>query len=71
MCKFKDSHGSNILTFFYIVSLSCVATLGASNQIQVLIPSIALHTTLAGFVRKVLAGKNKGFVAILATSGTI
>ena len=56
--KFKDFYGSNILTY-YIFSLSCMATLWTWNQIQVLIPPIALHTTLAVFVRKALAGKTE------------
>ena len=54
----------------YIFSLSCVATLGTSKLIQVLIPPMALHTTLVVSVRKVLAGKTVGFVAIHVISGT-
>ena len=57
--------------FLYIFSLSCVATLGTSKQIQELIPPIALHTTFVFFMRRVLAGKTEGFVVILATSGTV
>ena len=67
--KFKDFHGSNRLTI-YIFSLSCVATLGTSKLIQVLIPPMALHTTIVVSVRKVLVGKTEGFVAIHAISGT-
>ena len=54
----------------YIFSLSYVATLGTSKLIQVLIPPMALHTSLVVSVKKVLAGKTEGFVATHAISGT-
>ena len=60
--KFKDFHGWPI----YIFSLSCVATLGTSKLIQVLIPPMAFNTTLVVSVRRVLTGKTEGFLAILA-----
>ena len=57
----------------YIFSLSCVATLGTSKLIQVLIPPMALHTTHVYVVpvRKALAWKSEGSVVILAISGTM
>ena len=54
----------------YMFSLSCAATLGTSKLFQVLIPPMALHTTHVVPLRKTLAWKTEGSVAILAISGT-
>ena len=50
--------------------LSCVAIPGTSNQIQVQTPVMALHNSHVGYVIPMLDGRTRGFVAILAISGT-
>ena len=56
---------------FYIYSLSCVAILGTSNQIQVPTPLITHLTSHVGCVMLMFDGRTEGFVAILEISGII
>ena len=64
--RFKDFHGSNLLTYLYLFVILCGNSYTrTSNQIQVQTPVMALPTSHVGYVMLILDGRSGNLLQYL------